>query len=117
MTETIRLGDIAHARSGDKGNTANIGVIAYTPAGYDYLGKVLTENRMAEFLNALGPDSVQRFALPGILAYNFVVREVLDGGAGRSLRIDSQGKLLALAVLEIPLPKPANLSEMQPAGN
>ncbi len=111
----IRLGDIAHARSGDKGNHANVGVIAYTPAGFDYLGQVLTEVRVAEFFLPLRPKAVARFSMPGIGAYNFLLSDVLAGGASGSLRIDSQGKILGLAILEMPIPRPANLEDMQPA--
>ncbi len=109
----IRLAEIAHARSGDKGNHANVGVIAFTPAGFEFLGRYLTESRMAEYLLPLRPKQVQRFALPGILAYNFLIYDVLAGGASRSLRTDSQGKVLSAAVLEMPLPAPPNFSEMQ----
>jgi len=113
MSGTIRLGEIAHARSGDKGNDANIGVIANTPQGYEFLGQVLTEVRIAEYFLPLKPRQVQRFELPGIGAYNFVLHDVLAGGASRSLRIDSQGKLLGLAVLEMELPTPPGVEEMR----
>lgn len=109
---TIRLREIAHARSGDKGNHANIGVVAYTPAGYEYLGQVLTETRVAQYFLPLRPRQVQRFALPGIHAYNFVLADVLGGGASRSLRIDSQGKTLGFTLLDMELPAPPNLQEM-----
>lgn len=111
---TIRLGDIAHARSGDKGNHANVGVIAYTEAGYDYLGQVLTELKVAEFFLPLRPKSVERYEMPGIRAYNFLLKDILAGGASGSMRIDSQGKTLALALLEMPLQRPANKDEMLP---
>lgn len=114
MTGPIRLGEIAHARSGDKGSHANLGVIAYTSAGYEFLGRVLTEARVAEFFLPLCPTRVERYSLPGILAYNFVLRDVLAGGASRSLRIDSQGKTLGLAVLEMELPAPQNVEAMRP---
>jgi len=114
MNATIQLGDIAHARSGDKGNHANVGIIAYTQAGYDFLGQVLTEAKMAEYFLPLRPRAVERFELPGILAYNFLLQNVLAGGASRSLRVDSQGKTLGLAALEMNLPRPPNLSEMGP---
>jgi hypothetical protein len=107
------LGEIAHARSGDKGSHANIGVIAYTPAGYEYLGRTLTESRVAELFLPLQPSAVERYELPGILAYNFVLRDALAGGASRSLRIDTQGKLLGLAILETELPRPSNFEQMQ----
>jgi len=113
MPETIRLGEIAHARSGDKGNHANVGVIAYTQAGFEYLRRVLTEARVAEFFLPLRPRQVQRFELPGIFAFNFVLSDVLGGGASRSLRIDSQGKTLGVAILEMPLPTPPHLDEMR----
>lgn len=112
----LRLADIAHARSGDKGNHANVGVIAWTPAGFEFLGRHLTETRLAEYLLPLRPRQVERFTLPGIRAYNFVLHDILAGGASRSLRTDSQGKVLALAVLQMPIPTPANWSEMLPAG-
>ena len=111
---TIQLREIAHARSGDKGDHANIGVIAWTQAGFEYLGRVLTEARVAQHFLPLRPRQVERFELPGIRAYNFVLSDILDGGASRSLRMDSQGKLLALALLAIELPRPANLDEMRP---
>ena len=66
MPDFIRLGDIAHARSGDKGNHANVGVIAYTTTGFEFLGRYLTETRMAEYLLPLRPRQVQRFPMPGI---------------------------------------------------
>ena len=113
-TNTVRLGDLAHARSGDKGNHANVGVIAYTPAGYEFLGQHLTELRVAEFFLPLRPRSVERFALPGIGAYNFLLKDVLEGGASGSLRIDSQGKTLGLALLELRLPRPDDLDAMRP---
>lgn len=109
----MKLKDIAHARSGDKGNHANVGVIAYTREGFEYLGRVLTEAAVAKFLLPLRPSQVERFALPGIRAYNFLIRDVLGGGASRSLRTDSQGKVLALAVLEMELPEPANGEAMK----
>ena len=113
MNGLIRLGDIAHARSGDKGNHANVGVIAYTQSGYEWLGRVLTEQRIAEFFLPLRPREVHRFPLPGIRAYNFLLIDVLGGGASRSLRTDSQGKTLGPALLELASPRPPNLDEMQ----
>ncbi len=110
----IRLAEIAHARSGDKGNHANVGVIAYTRAGFEFLGRYLTEARMAEYLLPLRPRQVERFEMPGILAYNFLLHDILAGGASRSLRTDSQGKVLSAAVLEMQIPAPANLEEMRP---
>ena len=110
---SVRLAEIAHARSGDKGNHANVGIIAYTPAGFEFLGRWLTEARVAEYLLPLRPRQVERFAMPGILAYNFLLYDILAGGASHSLRTDSQGKVLSAAVLEIQVPVPPNLDEMR----
>jgi hypothetical protein len=117
MTVSIRLSEIAHARSGDKGNHANIGVIAFTPEGYRHLREELTEKKVASYFERLQPTEVRRYELPGVLAYNFLLFNVLGGGASRSLRIDSQGKTLALAILEMPLESPptAELDAMRRA--
>lgn len=113
MSDTIRLGEIAHARSGDKGNHANVGVIAYNAAGYEFLGEVLTETRVAAYFLPLRPREVQRFALPGFHAYNFLLSDVLHGGASTSLRTDSQGKILGLAILELEIPAPPDVDAMR----
>jgi hypothetical protein len=110
---TITLGQIAHARSGDKGNHANIGVVAYTAVGFEYLKRELTIERVAEYFHALGATRVERFELPRIGALNFVLYNALAGGASLSLRLDTQGKLLGTAILELELPRPDNLAEMQ----
>lgn len=111
---TIRLRDIAHGRSGDKGNHANIGVIAFTQAGFDFLERELTGAKVRSFFASLGPESVDRFALPGIHAFNYLLKNVLGGGASDSLRTDSQGKVLATALLELELPRPVDLEAMLP---
>jgi hypothetical protein len=97
----LRLGDFAHARSGDKGNRANIGVVALDAECYAWLRENLTEAAVAEYLRPLGAGAVKRYELPGIHAFNFVVESALGGGASRSLRLDSQGKALAAALLEM----------------
>jgi hypothetical protein len=107
----MRLGDIAHARSGDKGNHANIGVIAYTAAGFAYLEKELTSKCVHEYFEALSPEKVERFPLPKLRAFNFFLHNTLGGGASDSLRTDTQGKVLATALMEMELPEPLN-SEM-----
>ena len=111
----IALHEIAHGRSGDKGNHANIGIIAYSQAGFEWLRSELTEERVAEYFSGLQPTRVERYELPGIQAFNFLLRDVLDGGGSRSLRIDSQGKTLGLALLEMQLPRPANVDQMYPS--
>lgn len=116
MSNTIYLNEIAHARSGDKGSHANVGVIAYSPAGFDYLRTVLTEPMVREFFTGLKPTRVERFELPGIHALNFLLHDVLDGGASQTLRTDSQGKILGLALLEMSIPRPNNLQQMLKEG-
>ena len=101
-----RLGDLAHARSGDKGNRGNIGVVANDAACYDWLRQHLTEAVVADYLRPLGVGAVRRYELPGIHALNFVVENALAGGASRSLRLDTQGKALAVALLELSVPGP-----------
>jgi hypothetical protein len=94
------LHEIAHGRSGDKGNHANVAVIAYTPAGYDWLRQHLTADEVQRYFAPLGPSRVVRYEAPNLLALNFVLYDVLAGGASRSLRADTQGKTLALALLQ-----------------
>jgi hypothetical protein len=100
---SFRLADIAHGRSGDKGNHANVAVIAYTPAGFAWLREHLTATVVQQYFSPLGPSRVQRFEAPNLLALNFVLCDILAGGASRSLRSDTQGKTLALALLRMPI--------------
>jgi hypothetical protein len=102
----VRLGRLAHARSGDKGNRANVGVVAHDRACYDWLEGTLTEAVVAEHFRSVGIGRVHRYSLPRLLAFNFVIDEALAGGASRSLRLDTQGKALATALLELNLPAP-----------
>ncbi len=106
------LSTIAHGRSGDKGNHANIAVIAYTGAGYDWLRTELTAERVGDYFATLGPSKVERYEAPNLLALNFVLRDVLAGGASRSLRIDTQGKTLALALLQMRIRLPSDPSPL-----
>ena len=106
---TIRLGDIAHARSGDKGAGANIGVIAFTREGYDLLRAHLTSQSVQQFFARLTPGRVTRYELPNLLALNFDLPQVLNGGGSISLRIDAQGKALGQALLEMPIDVPDDL--------
>jgi hypothetical protein len=99
-TDSVSLSTIAHGRSGDKGNHANVAVIAYTPAGYAWLCRHLTADAVRDYFAPLKPSAVVRYEAPQLLALNFVLRDVLAGGASRSLRADTQGKTLALALLQ-----------------
>ena len=97
----IPLSEIAHGRSGDKGNHANIAVLAYTPAGYAWLRDHLSAQEVRDYFASLGPSHVERFEVENVLGLNFLLYDVLAGGASRSLRIDTQGKTLALALLRM----------------
>ena len=97
---TIRLGDIAYARSADRGAVANIGVIAYSEEGFKTLLESLSAERVAAYFAPLRPGKVRRYALPNLFALNFVLPEILDGGSSRSLRIDAPGKSLGQALHE-----------------
>ena len=110
--ERVPLSLIAHGRSGDKGNHANVAVLAYTPAGYAWLREHLTDDAVRRYFGRLGPSRVERYEAPNVLGLNFVLYDVLGGGASRSLRTDSQGKTLALALLQMPLDRPANHDAM-----
>lgn len=101
---TVRLGEVATARSGDKGNDANIGVVAKHEPAFRHLVQYLTEERVREFFSGTGVTRVKRFELPKVWALNFVLYNSLAGGASQSLRIDSQGKLFGTAILELRLP-------------
>jgi hypothetical protein len=109
---TFRLSRIAHGRSGDKGNHANVAVIAYTPAGYAWLREHLTPDVVRDYFRRFEPTRVERFDVPNVLGVNFLLYDVLAGGASRSLRSDNQGKTLALALLQMPIERPANAEAM-----
>jgi hypothetical protein len=106
MTEQweIRLGDRAHGRSGDKGNTANIGIVARDEESYAWLHANLTAAVVAAHLSPMKVGQVRRYELPHLRAFNFVIEKALAGGASQSLRVDTQGKALATALLELRLP-------------
>lgn len=99
--KTIRVGDLASARSGDKGNHANIGVVAKDEDAYGILCSRLTAVRVQTHFQELGVTRVERYELPKVLALNFVLYDALGGGASRSLRIDTQGKLLGTSLLDL----------------
>lgn len=98
-----RLGDVARARSGDKGDRSNIGVVARDAGAYAWLEPRLTPEAVAAFLRPMGIGAVRRYELPRLHAFNFVIEQALAGGASRSLRLDTQGKALGTILLEMPL--------------
>jgi len=100
---TRRVYELAYGRAGDKGNIANISMIARSPAAYAELREKLTAERVRAHLGAIVRGGVERYALDNIEALNFVLYDALDGGATRSLRLDALGKSLAGAVLYMPV--------------
>ncbi len=102
----IPLREIAFARSGDKGNSANVAIFGRTPEAYAWIREHLTAGRVEEFFRPLGVGAVTRYDVPNLEALNFVLPLVLGGGGSRSLRIDAQGKTLGMALLEMPIDPP-----------
>ena len=102
----VRLLDIAHARSGDKGDTANVGVIALRPEWYPVLATHLTRDRVAEHFRGIITGGVDRFELPNLRALNFLLHGALDGGGTQSLKTDAQGKVYSTALLRLVLDVP-----------
>jgi hypothetical protein len=102
----VRLLDIAHARSGDKGDTANVGLIALRPEWYDILARHVTTQRVAEHFIGMIDGGVERFELPNLRALNFLLHGALDGGGTLSLKTDAQGKVYSTALLRMTIDVP-----------
>lgn len=108
----LPLSQIAHGRSGDKGNHANVAVVAYTDAGYAWLKTHLSAEKVAAYFAPLGATRVERFEADNVRGLNFMLYDALAGGASRSLRSDTQGKSYALALLRMPVELPADHADM-----
>jgi hypothetical protein len=107
----IQLRRLAHARSGDKGDTANVGVIAFSPAIYEVLAERLTAERVAAHFEGLVEGPVERFELPNVGALNFLLHGALGGGGTMSLMTDAQGKVYSTALLRLELDVPDSVLE------
>jgi hypothetical protein len=105
----VQLRHLAHARSGDKGDTANVGLIALKPEFYPVLVKEVTEARVARHFKGMLTGDVQRFELPNLRALNFLLHGALGGGGTLSLKTDAQGKVFSTALLRMEIPVPASL--------
>jgi hypothetical protein len=105
----IRLVDIAHARSGDKGDTANVGLIALEPRWYPVLELFVTRDAVARHFKGMITGGVERFELPNLGALNFLLHGALDGGGTLSLKTDAQGKVYSTAMLRMTIEVPADL--------
>ena len=106
----MRLVDIAHARSGDKGDTANVGLIALRPEWYPVLAEHVTQERVTQHFTGQITGSVQRFELPNLCALNFLLHGALDGGGTLSLKTDAQGKVYSTAMLRMTLDIPVHVA-------
>ena len=102
----ILLYELAHARTGDKGNHANISLIAYKQEDFALLVDQVTPERVAAHFGARRPSEVRRYLLPNIGAMNFVLDNVLDGGVNDSLNLDMHGKSLSFHLLNLPVQRP-----------
>jgi hypothetical protein len=107
----VALVDLAHARSGDKGDTANVGVIAYDPAHYDLLRERLTPERVKEHFGSMVKGAVERFELPNLGALNFLLHGALGGGGTMSLMNDAQGKVFSTALLRMEIDVPDDVAQ------
>jgi hypothetical protein len=100
----MQLRQIAHSRTGDKGHTSNISLIAYRPEDYPLLARYVTAERVKEHFAGLVRGEVVRYELPRIGALNFVLHQALEGGVTRSLALDAHGKSLSSALLTMEIP-------------
>lgn len=108
-TVPLQLRYLAHARSGDKGDTANVGLIALDPAWYPLLVREVTRARVARHFRGM-VSGVERFELPNLNALNFLLHGALDGGGTISLKTDAQGKVYSTALLRLEIPVPRALA-------
>jgi hypothetical protein len=109
----IQLRWLAHARSGDKGDTANVGLIALEPEYYPILAREVTTARVARHFEGM-VSGVERFELPNLNALNFLLHGALGGGGTISLKTDAQGKVYSTALLRMEIPVPAALARRLP---
>ena len=105
----VQLVHLAHARSGDKGDTANVGVIALRPEFYPLLVEQLTAQRVKQHFLGICHGKVERFELPNLEALNFLLHNALGGGGTVSLKTDAQGKTLSTAMLRMQVEVPESL--------
>jgi hypothetical protein len=103
----MKLREIAHARTGDKGDASTISVIAYRAGDFDRIARAVTVERVRAHFADFAPTAVERYELPLIGALNFVLRGALRGGVTRSLALDAHGKCIGAALLDLELPDEA----------
>ena len=111
---TVPLRDLAHGRTGDKGDRSNISVIAYRAEDFATLVAQVTEERVAALFAHRRPTQVRRYLLPTLAAMNFVIDGVLDGGVNGALNLDTHGKSLAFLLLDLPVTVETRENQTQP---
>ena len=97
----VQLREVAFARSGDKGDTCNVGVVPYNEEDYEWLRREVTVDKVAELYGELVKGEIQRYEFDGIKALNFVMKEALSGGVSRSLNLDAHGKSMGNLMLRL----------------
>ena len=105
----MKLRELAHSRTGDKGNTSNISVIAYHETHYPVLREQVTAERVKAYFAGVVEGDVVRYELPNIAALNLVMSQTLGGGVTRSLALDAHGKSLSSALLDLEIDVPADM--------
>lgn len=115
-TIPIALHRLAHSRTGDKGDTSNISLIAYEPELFPLLAQQVTEERVAELFRHRAPTAVRRYLLPKLCAMNFVLEGALDGGVNESLNLDTHGKTLSFLLLSMEIEVPTELAAQSARG-
>jgi hypothetical protein len=115
-TQSIELHRLAHSRTGDKGGTANISLIAYAPEHFPLLVEQVTEESVRLVFRHRQPAAVRRYVLPKLCAMNFVLEEALDGGVNEALNLDAHGKTLSFLLLSLKIEVPAELAAQLGAG-
>ncbi|MEX0945694.1 MAG: hypothetical protein WDZ38_08445 [Balneolaceae bacterium] len=108
----VKLIEIAHGRSGDKGNGSNVGIIARHPKIYPFLKEILTQERVKEVMRDICKGDVERYEMPNIGALNFILNDSLGGGGTVSLKLDAQGKTHASTLLRMEIEVPEELLEL-----
>jgi hypothetical protein len=113
MTSIVELPlyQLAHGRAGDKGNTSNISVIAWNQTCFELLVSQVTEGKVATWFGYRHPSKVTRYVLPKLLAMNFVLEGILDGGVNDALNLDSHGKGLSFWMMDMPIEVPQTLAQ------
>jgi len=106
MPRLVKLRDVCHARSGDKGDTANIGVFVYDARHYPWLREQLTSDRVASYFRDVIAGPIERYELPKLGGLNFVLHRALGGGVSRSLMVDGHGKGYSSILLDMSVPAP-----------